>query len=135
MQEYSRASVKFVFRHFPIVTIHPFALNAALASECARDQGKFFEMHDFFYENQDGFTNATIAQVAQQIHLDLLSFNRCLGEKKYQSRIAKDVTDGFDLSLTGTPLFVINNTPVQGAASYEELKNYIDKELNSTVTK
>lgn len=129
MQDYEHSSVLFVFRHFPIITTHPFALQAALGAECARDQGKFFEMHDSFYEKQDTFSQATPSLIAQELNLNLAQFNTCLAEKKYQTRIAKDVSDAFDLSITGTPLFIVNNIQLSGAANYDELKNTIDKEL------
>ncbi len=129
IREYENKPVTFVFRHFPIITKHEFAFNSALGAECARDQQAFLPMHDLLYENQDGFNNATISASASALNLNLTNFNTCLAERKYQTRITKDLSDGFDLGVSGTPAIYINDHIIIGATPYEELKNIIDHEL------
>ncbi len=135
IKDYEQKPITFVFRHFPIMTKHPFAFNSALASECARDQQAFLSLHDLLYENQDGFNNSTIAASASALNLNLTDFNTCLAERKYQPRITKDLSDGFDLGITGTPALYINDQIIIGATSYEELKNVIDQELQKSSSK
>ncbi len=135
IRDYENKPVTFVFRHFPIITKHPFAFNSALAAECARDQQAFLPMHDLLYENQDRFTNSTISTIASTLNLNLTDFNTCLAERKYQTRITKDLSDGFDLGITGTPAIYINDRIIIGATPYEELKNIIDHELQKDSSK
>ena len=105
MNEYiNKGKVKLVFRDFPIQSIHPNALPASVASECANEQGKFKEMHDKLFENQNKWSNQsldeviiTFTQFALEIGLEDEKFDTCLKNGKYVEEIQKDLDDGREL--------------------------------------
>lgn len=129
MDAYKDKSVRFQFRHLPIIAIHPYALPAARATLCAKEQGKFLSMHTTIFNNQNTLSPASPYEFSQKIGLNLRSFNTCLTSDKYNSTIEKDYQDAIELGITGTPTFFINDKKIVGAASYEELKEAIDSEL------
>jgi len=81
--------VKFVFKHFPL-SFHQYAEKAAEASECAGEQGKFWEMHDKLYENQDALDVVSLNLYAADLGLDIEQFNQCLDSGKYKNKIKSD---------------------------------------------
>jgi len=101
--------VKFVYRDFPLSSIHPFAQKAAEASECADEQGKFWEMHDKIFENQEAITIENLKSYASGLGLDTTKFNNCLDSGKYTKEIEKDFSDGNSYGVSGTPTFFIGN--------------------------
>ncbi len=121
--------VRFVFRDFPLTSIHPQAQIAAEAAECANEQGKFWEMHDLIYANQDALSNDSYKGFADQIGLDAQKFNDCLSTNKYADEIAADEKDGEAYGVTGTPTFFINGWRLVGAQPTSEFETLIDKEL------
>jgi protein-disulfide isomerase len=130
MATHAQDSVRFVFRHYPILESHRYALPTAYASICANDQGKFLEMHDIFYHEQESINEPFINAVAQRIGLDMAQFNACLGEKKYRHYIYKDVSDSLALGITGTPTIFVNTQRIVGASSYETYEKKILEELS-----
>ena len=102
MNEYiNDGQVKLVFRDFPIQSIHPNALPASVAAECANEQGKFKEMHDVLFENQNEWSNQsldnviiTFSQYASGMELQEEVFDSCLKNGKYVEEIQKDLEDG-----------------------------------------
>lgn len=120
--------IKFVYRHFPLTSIHPFAEKAAEASECAALQGKFWEYHDKLFENQKNLEVSELKQYAVGLSLDFGQFNKCLDSGDMVSKVAKDGADAKSLGSTGTPTFFINGYRYSGMA-YEQLKQVIDREL------
>ncbi len=130
LEEYGD-KVKFVYRDFPLEQIHPLALNASLAANCAGEQGKYFEFHDLLFENvQDWSTNGDFSKYAEELGLDMEQFNSCLASGKYVEEVKKDLQDGINAGVTGTPAFFINGIPVSGAQPFEVFKSIIDSELN-----
>lgn len=121
--------VRIVFRHFPLKSIHPNAQKAAEASLCAGDQGKFWEMHDLMFEDQQHLTVAHLKEKAAAIELDLSSFEQCLDSGKYTEEVQEDVTAGLLAGVSGTPAIFINGRPFSGAISLEELSNAVEEEL------
>lgn len=127
--------VKIYFRHFPL-DFHPAATPSALASECANDQGKFWEYHDLVYKEQAkiaGKTGDTITQQlktwAQSLGLDTATFNQCLDNTVHQAKVDKDLNDGKAAGVSGTPTFFINGNRIVGAQPYASFKAIIDQEL------
>jgi len=142
-EEYiSQGKVKLVFRDFPIQSIHPNALPASVAAECANEQGKFKEMHDKLFDNQNQWNKqetvdalSLFKQYALEMKLDSKIFESCLDNGKYIDEIRKDLKDGQDYGVSGTPGFFIGNEKVgyielKGAQPFESFKKVIDKQLD-----
>lgn len=121
--------VKFVYRHFPVATIHPKAAQAAAASECARDQGKFWEYHDILYQNPNTLEIEDLKKYAQVLELDTVQFAQCLDGGEKQEKVRKDVEDGLQAGVTGTPTFYVNGFRIQGYLSVEAWEEIFERIL------
>ncbi|HLC58076.1 MAG TPA: DsbA family protein [Candidatus Nanoarchaeia archaeon] len=124
--------VKFVYRDFPLESIHPYARKAAEAGECADEQGKFWEYHGKLFENQQVWSGAgesEFKKYAQDLKLDSEKFNTCLDSGKYANEVSKDLADGARSGVQGTPFFVVGSTPLSGAQPFASFKAAIDFEL------
>jgi protein-disulfide isomerase len=144
LEEYiEQDKVKIVFRDFPIQSIHPNALPASIAAECANDQNKFREMHDILFEKQNSWnrveTNDALSlfsQYASDMELDQGIFDSCLTSGKHIPEIQNDLNDGRDYGVSGTPGFFVGNDQIgfvelKGAQPFESFKKVIDAQLNS----
>jgi protein-disulfide isomerase len=124
--------ISFVFKNYPL-SFHPQAENAALAVECANEQGKFAAYADKVFANQAtwGKTEGTASfkTYAQQIGLNVAQFNQCLDDKKYSDKINGDKDDANNFGISGTPTLFINDQVVNTASAYDNLKKIIDDEL------
>lgn len=135
--------VKFVYRDFPLPDIHQNAIPAAIAAECADEQGMFWEYHDKIFENQLLWQDldkqnvvSTFEQFAKELGLDTESFNTCLESAKYLDEVQNDLNDGVSYGVTGTPGFFIGNekigyTMVSGAQPYASFEQLLDQLLSS----
>jgi protein-disulfide isomerase len=121
--------VKIVWKHQPLVQLHPQAMPAALAAEAAREQGKFWEMHDKLFENQTALGTAPYERFAQEIGLDVPRFKRAYETAKYRARVEEDQKQAVALGIGGTPTMVVNGERVVGAQPYESLKTILDRKL------
>src|SRR3989338_8393722 len=128
--------VKFVYRDFPL-DFHPGAMPAAQATECAEDQGKFWEMHDKIFIEQDKQGGGTIQfgiddleKWASEMGLNTGDFNSCLDSQKYAEEVKKDSNDCRLAGVSGTPSFSINGRLIVGAQPFSAFKSIIDEELN-----
>lgn len=99
--------VKYVFRDFPIPTLHPQAIKAHEAAHCAGEQNQYWEMHDILFENSKDFSLAALKRYAQDVGLNADKFNDCLQTGRYARRVEKEITDGRKVGVSGTPSFVI----------------------------
>ena len=144
MDEYiEKGTVKLVFRDFPIQSIHPNAVPASVAAECANEQGKFKQMHDILFERQNQWSNLETIyamelfnQYASEIQLEQEQFSSCLSTAKYVKEIQNDLNDGRTYGITGTPGFFIGNeqigfTELKGAQPFESFKKVIDRQLEN----
>ena len=142
LEEYiEQGKVKLVFRDFPIQSIHPNALPASVAAECANEQGKFREMHDMLFDNQNEWNKqATVdalslfSNYATKIQLEQETFDSCLTSGKYIEEIKKDLDDGKNYGVSGTPGFFVGNEQIgyvelKGAQPFESFKKIIDIQL------
>lgn len=111
--------IRFIYRDFPISSIHPLAQAAAEAGECAHQQGKFFEFHDKVFLNQDSLTEESFERFAQELNLDETQFSQCLSSHKYKTEVEKDYQDGLAAGVSGTPTFFVNGRRVPGVISLE----------------
>jgi protein-disulfide isomerase len=121
--------VRLVYKHFPLDSSHPWARPAALASECAAEQGKFWEYHDALFARQDEFSADFWGKLASELKLNTGKFNDCVQSEKYENKVQSDYQQGLAAGARGTPHTVINGTPVSGAVPYEQLKAVIDQAL------
>ena len=122
--------VKFVYRDFPL-GFHPNAQKAAEATECADDQGKFWEMHDKLFELGVKGGVSSFKEFAVDLGLDATKFNDCLDSGKYVSEVKKDMADGSAAGISGTPGFIINGKLISGAQPFSVFEQIIEAELNS----
>ena len=125
-----------VFRQFPIPSLHEFAEAAAVASECAADQGKFWEAVDKLYDNQTELSNDALRRYAAELGLDTERFNQCLNNPATLARVRRDVDDAHTLGVRGTPTFFVNQHAIGRPPTVEELAQLIDQALgpHRTVT-
>ena len=108
-------SLRFVFRNFPLKTMHPFAQGAAEAAEAAGTLGKFWAMHDALYENQFSLGEADIEMYAMELGVDLDAFAAALAEPGPASKVRRDFLGGVRSGVNGTPTFFINGERHDGA--------------------
>jgi len=133
--------VKFVYRDFPIQSIHPNAVPAALASECADEQGMFWEYHDIVFENQKKWQGLsgpimvdTFEQYAMELGLNTSDFNTCFESGRYADEVTKDLQDGVSYGITGTPGFFVGNDELGyvkmiGAQPYSVFERLIEDQI------
>jgi len=136
--------VKFVYRDFPITSIHPNgAVATALAAECADEQGMFWQYHDKIFQNQKNWERLAAEDIvivlksyAEEFDLNTNQFNDCLDSGKYLDEVNKDLRDGTSYGVTGTPGFFIGNEErgyikVTGAQPYSVFQQVLDQLLAS----
>tara|TARA_B100000315_G_C14594679_1_gene598082 strand:- start:8890 stop:9654 length:765 start_codon:yes stop_codon:yes gene_type:complete len=129
-EEYvNTGKVKFVYKHFPLDNIHPQATPAALASECAQEQGKFWEFHNTIFENQQSLSDASYKQWAVDLSLDTEKFNDCYDTQKYLSDVRDDLQKGSAAGIRGTPGFLLNGQLISGAKPFAVFEQAIEAEL------
>lgn len=122
--------VRVIFRHYPL-SFHPEAEKAAEASECAAEQGKFWEMHDkiFAANNAGTMSVAKWKEEAKNLKLNTNKFNDCLDSGKYASNISDEAASGAAAGVEGTPATFVNGELVSGALPYDQFKQIIDSKL------
>jgi rhodanese-related sulfurtransferase len=123
--------IRFVFRQFPLSHIHPFAERAAEASECAGEQGKFWEGVDKIYAQQSDLSEDGLKRDGAALGLDQARFNQCLASGSMAARIQQDVADGKALGVNATPTFFIGQKRIVGALPAQEFSQLLDQELAS----
>jgi protein-disulfide isomerase len=121
--------IKLVFRDFPIESLHPGATKAHEAARCASEQGKFWPYHDKLFASPPSSSPDVFKGIAQQVGLDLVTFETCLGSGKYQAAIKRDIEEGSRVGVGGTPAFFINGRLITGAQPLEAFARVIDDEL------
>ncbi|HEY63589.1 MAG TPA: DsbA family protein [Caldilineae bacterium] len=136
-QEYVKTGkVRFIYKHFPLSFIHANAEAAAIASECAGQQGKFWEMHDRLFETQEEWAKASDApsffsSLAEEIGLDLQAYQACVEAPEARGKVVSDFSEARRIGLRGTPTFIIlkgeSGQLIPGALPYEQFKQVLDK--------
>ena len=106
---FKNGEVNLVFKHFPLNSIHPHAQKSAEAAACAQDQGKFWEMHDVIFANQQALDVTSLKKYATQIGLNKAQFDSCLDGGKKASKVASDLKQATEAGGQGTPHFVLVN--------------------------
>lgn len=137
VEEYVETGVvRYVFKDYPLTSIHPQALVAAQAARCARDQGAFIEMHDALFSRQEewsGKGNAIEVFVgfAEEFGLNGDVLAQCVESGEYEEAVLADLDEGTSLGVRGTPTFFINGRYLDGArplSSFEEVINELASE-------
>lgn len=137
--------VRYSFHDAPGYSIHPLAAKAAEAARCAGEQGKYWEMHDRLYVDQNSLQPPQLASHALALNLDPSLFEVCMNTSRYESAVREDRKRGIDAGLRATPSFFIGTSEpgettmtivsvIRGSVSYETLQSAIEKQLAVTDT-
>jgi protein-disulfide isomerase len=120
--------VRFVYRHFPLMKVHPHALRASEAAEAAAAQGKFWEMHRLLYLHPDKLENKDLREYARQIGLDLDRFDREMANGVYAGRIREEFYSSLTHGITGAPTTFINGElyALSGEELIEQVKTILE---------
>ncbi len=119
--------VALVFKHLPLVQLHPEAIPAARAAWAAQQQGKFWEYHDLLFERQQDLSDAMFMTLAEELDLDIEQFNEDRQSDASQAAVDADLALAGELELRGTPSFVMNGEVFSGALPLEEFERILDK--------
>jgi protein-disulfide isomerase len=126
--------IRIVYRDFPLTSIHPNAMPAAEAAQCANEQNQFWPFHDKLFGGETLSTDV-YDQYAQQLGLNMTQFDQCVSTHKYAQQIQADADFATNLGVNSTPTFFINGLAVVGAQPLETFKGVIDKELAGQIPK
>ena len=127
-KKYSK-ELAFVFRQFPLSESHPFAMAAAVASEAAAIQGKFWEMHALLFEYQSRLSPVTILHHAKTIELDMVRFEKDIQDPEIFKKVEDSFESGIVSGVNGTPSFFINGVKYNGYYDLESISTAIELKL------
>jgi len=114
-------NLRFVFRHFPLTQIHPYAETAAEAAVSAGGQNRFWKMHHLLYSNQQSLDPWHLSRFAEELGLDTVRFVRELENQAHHDRVREDFLSGVRSGVNGTPTFFINGFRYDGSWDFEPL--------------
>jgi protein-disulfide isomerase len=134
LQDQLGEDLAFVFRNFPLSRIHPHAFSAAVATEAAALQEKFWEMHDIIFEHQRTLEKEDLLGFAQTIGLDLKLFKQDIELPKLTEKVEQDFETGIRLDVNGTPAFFVNGQRYPGALEERQLLTFLKEQLVSSST-
>lgn len=118
--------VAWVYRHFPLTSIHPEAKPAALAAECANEQGKFWEFTDEMFANQASLGDDFYLEVAGDLGLNVNKFTECYESEKYKDVVDEQMASGRAAGVSGTPATFVNGQMISGAVDQSSFEELID---------
>jgi protein-disulfide isomerase len=121
--------VRFVYRDFPLESIHANAKPAAEAANCANEQGVFWDYHDKLFSMELGLSSEAYQEYASQLGLDAEAFQECFESGRYQQEVQSDFEFAANLGVRSTPTFFINGIAVVGAQPFEIFQQVIEREL------
>jgi protein-disulfide isomerase len=127
LHDYS-GKILFIYKDFPLEDLHPHALKAAEAANCASEQNQYWQMHNLLFSTQDKLTIVDLKQDAVQLGLNVAQFNTCLDNEKYADAIRKSISDGLLAGVNATPTFFVNGDRVVGG-NPDALRQSIEKNL------
>jgi protein-disulfide isomerase len=133
IQEEFGDRLKFVFRNFPLSKVHPQAKMAAMAAEAAAMQGRFWEMHDIIFENQQSLVTSSLIKYAKQIGLDLAQFQAHLNSNGIIKKVEADFESGVRSGVNGTPGFFVNGEKYNDSWDEKNLSNYLKTKMDFVV--
>jgi protein-disulfide isomerase len=118
--------VRWVFRHFPVISSHPQAALVHMAVLAAGKQGRFWEMHDAVFENRDRVSRQELLGYARKMGLDLNAFEASLQDRSLMTRIETDYNEGADRLVRATPTFFVNGRKIEGALPYPMFRREVE---------
>lgn len=129
VQKHFGKRLRFVFRNFPLSQMHPNAESAAEAAEFAATRGRFWEMHDGIYENQDSLGRPLLIELAKNLELSAEDLEAALTRGEFASRVKSDFVGGVRSGVNGTPTFFINGHRHDAPFEFEDLVAAIEARL------
>ncbi len=127
LREAHPGEIAIVFRHYPLTELHPHAYQAALAAECAREQGRFEAFRGVLFREQHRIGKASWTDFARQAAVpDAERFGRCVSERRYARRIAADMKAGKKLGVPATPTILVNEWKMVGAPDEQKLATLVE---------
>ncbi len=123
--------LRFAFRNFPLREIHPNAEVAAETAEFAATHGKFWDMHDLIFENQNSLSEQMLGELAHRLTLDRQALRDALRSGTFAERVQEDLSSGVRSWVNGTPTFFINSQRHDGDFELETLLQAIQKMIHS----
>jgi protein-disulfide isomerase len=123
--------VRFVFRNFPLATVHPYAEGAAEAAEAAGVQGRFWDMHDVLFEHQEALGGEDLVAYGSALGLSESRFVRELTEHVHAARVREDFKGGVRSGVNGTPTFFINDWRHDGSFDLDSLLGAVEAEIGT----
>ena len=129
--EHFGSRLRFVFRHFPLTQVHPNAEPAAESAEFAGAHGRFWEMHDGIYENQDRLSPPLLLALAKVLGLSEVELSEAIVNEKYAAKIRSDFLSGVRSGVNGTPTFFINGRQHLGSYALDDLVEAIELHLHA----
>jgi len=121
--------LRFAFRNFPLGQMHPHAEAAAEVAEFAGVHGKFWEMHDQLFENQEHLGEGLFLALAKELRLSTSAMRQALEQKTFQTRVRADFTSGIQSGVNGTPTFFINGLRHNGSFDFDALVSAIQQAM------
>jgi protein-disulfide isomerase len=128
-QQYS-SGINVVFKHFPLSSIHPRSVPAAIASSCANEQGSFWKYYDYLFQTKQ-LDDTNLLAGAQQLGLNMPKFTSCVNSEKFSRNVDQDLNDGFELGVRGTPTYFVNNRKVEGVITAEQWNTILLDEIKN----
>ncbi len=123
--------LRFVFRHFPLEEVHPHALNAAQAAECAGGQGKFWPMHDLLFEHQHSLKGNNLRDYAQRLELDMARYTAEMDDTVYLQRVREHERGAAQSGVRATPTFFLNGEIVDVSFGMNALRDAVEKAIRN----
>lgn len=125
IQEILGNKLKFVFRNFPLTSIHPHAMSAAIATEAAALQDKYWPMHDIIFEHQNQLNRNSLLKYAKDQELDINQFSIDIERPELHKKVEADFESGIRSGVNGTPTFFINGEKYNNSWEEEDMLDFI----------
>jgi protein-disulfide isomerase len=126
-----RHQMRFVFRHFPLTQMHPMAQPAAESAECADSHGRFWEMHDGIYENQDQLSLPLLFTLGDAVGISEEELRDALTKGEYEAKVKADFVGGVRSGVNGTPTFFINGERHDGLLEFDDFVAAVEAQLEA----
>ncbi|MBN1230567.1 MAG: thioredoxin domain-containing protein [Anaerolineales bacterium] len=123
--------LKYVYISFPLISIHPNAAAASLASMCAQEQNAFWDYYKLLFSGRDGLSREAYMTYAEELGLDKTSFSECLDENRYLDTLDENFYRAQVFGINSTPTFLVNGVMIKGAQPFEVFSNIIESELGT----
>jgi protein-disulfide isomerase len=124
-------SVRLVYRHFPLVEVHPLSITAAEAAEFAGSKGAFWPMHQSIFANQQRLSASLLVALAAQLKLSPVALRDAIASRTFAQKVQTDFLGGVRSGVNGTPTFFVNGTRHDSPYGFEDLPSAIDQAISS----